>query len=170
VKRAITTAILVVALLAEPANAHVRARGDGDDPPSRLDLAGIALGHLRKDVFMLLSLRRRWRVSWLRPRGNYVVFEFDSRGGPGSDYYLFADYWRGRLGGWLYRDNDTFVSRATVYKSSSPRALVVRFPGRLLRPRRYIRTYAQTAFKARNYCRRTCVDTVPDQGWLSHKW
>jgi hypothetical protein len=169
VKRAITAAVLAFALLSEPAHAHGRARGDGDDTPSRLDLSGIALGHIRKDVFLVLAMRRRWRPRELRGGANHIIFEFDSRRSPGSDYYLFVDYWRGRLGGWLYEDDDDFVAQADVYKGG-PRVLDARFPARLLRPRDYIRTYALTSFRARTYCRRRCVDFVPDQGWVSHKW
>jgi hypothetical protein len=170
VKRAITAAVLAVALLSEPANAHDRVRGDSDDTPSRLDIGSIGLGHYRRMVIVTMTTYGRWRPSELRRRANYITFEFDSRGGPGSDYYLYVDYSRGRLGAWLYKDNGQFIAQASVNKGVSPKALGAHFPGRLLRPDDYIRAYGQTAFKAPNYCRRTCFDVSPNQGWLAHKW
>jgi hypothetical protein len=134
-----------------------------------LNIGSIGLGHYRRMVIVTMTTYGRWRPRELRSQANYITFEFDSRGGPGRDFYLYIDYRNGRLEALLAKNNGEFVAEASVGKRH-PKSLGAYFPGRLLDPQDYIRTFGQTAFKGGGDCRRTCFDVAPDQGWVTHKW
>ncbi len=140
---------------------------DGDDSRSPLDIRDVVVTKDGAQVSVRLRTWGRWFPRLLRRKGNLYV-DLDVLGGGRGDYYA-----------WIYFRNGRFVAKIEQYTQLSSvtigrgvaaktdgRTVELTFSESLLDQTKSMRWFASSRFKNDSFCKRTCWDEAPNNGWI----
>lgn len=152
------------------ASAHPGSRSDRNDTAGPLDISSTAIAHEGHLLAFSVTTFGRWRSADLTGRRAFY-FDFDSRGNGAVDYYV-AIFWDARLKANLWKengDNDRFVTQLDVNRPDDGRTVGTVFNrSRIDQQGSFIRWAAISQFRSSRVCTRTCWDTAPNRGMISH--
>lgn len=165
-------ALTIVAMV--PAAAHRQTRSDPNDVSGPLDIKSASFRHRH----VTLTTRGDWTKATLRSgkwNDNLFEFDFDSKGGPAVDGAIVIDAKREAGHVFLAEDFYTYANGEWTLEGGCG-AICVSRDGRTVKavtgypgPRdSYIRWSANSRYTHAGACSGTCVDSIPDDGWIRH--
>lgn len=141
-----------------PAAAHLVGHNDSKDVRGDLDIRRAEIARDGRQLDVKVATHERFQDRDLAQGGFYV--DFDSRGGPRTDFTLRMDLYEGSYPYCTLYDKDGF-SRQGATPERRPRSMTCSITRSELEPERHIRWRVRSDSGI-------AIDRAPNSGWFSH--
>ncbi|MDQ4145993.1 MAG: hypothetical protein M3198_20050 [Actinomycetota bacterium] len=152
-------AILLVALSASTAGAHLRSHADGNDVRSRLDIRSVDLSNGRQSFVIDVRTYERFALNDLYS-GMGFLLKVDSRGDKRHDFIVDMSTYESSYPYCNIYDRNGF-SRGGAEADKDPRGMTCVFASDPFNQTKHIRWVMTSSHSGR-------TDRAPDAGWFRH--